>query len=170
MKEALQDLRHYLRKDEVLLRYLHYPPEDLIKKQPHPLSSELPDIVVPDDASPEDKRAMWDIIEKHMVMSIKVADIENSRICRIYIYYGKARPIFNNKRTIKQEIVIDVFTHQDYEDEMRLEMITDRLNTLLIDERPIGLGRMDYRNGYEFTAPKHHIAYRHIFETVRTKR
>lgn len=170
MKRMLKSVYRHLFEDEELLRYLYYPPEDVSAGQPNPMSETLPDIIVSEDSPINEIEKMWDIRESRVVLSTKTKDLEESQICRIYVYYGKARPIFHNKSTIKQEIVVDIFTHQSYEDEMRLEMISDRLNTLLINERPAGLGKIDYRSGYEIVAPKEYVAYRHIFETVRPKR
>lgn len=132
------------------------------------------DLVVPFEeelipSNTEKYELMWKIIDESVKLSSKADDLEEMKINRIYIYLGKTRPIFGNKRTVNQEIIIDVFVNEIFEETQRLEVITDRLNELMVHTRPAGMGRMEYRTGYDFVAPKGYRAYRHIYETVRSK-
>lgn len=153
-KKMIADVFTLLRSDEDLLRLLYYPPlSDPLNREQHEDITNLP----------EDE--MWDIIAKHIFTSSKSGDIEEKRICRIYVYLGKTRPSTVNAFTTKQEIVVDVFCHLDFSDDARMEMISDRLDELMFRSRVKGgLGRVDYRNGYDFSAPRDYEAFRHIYE------
>lgn len=170
LRRILTNTHKVLIEDEELLRLLAYPPQNLATGQPDPLevTSKTPNII--DNSDDEAVKRMWEIINQHIVTSAKSDDLETGRICRIYLYAGKTRPAPRNAATLFQEIVVDVFCHGDYEEDYRMESIEGRLSQLLIGQRPDGLGRFDYRTGYDFVAPKGYRAYRHIYETVRTKR
>lgn len=155
-KRIIRKAYKLLRKDDELLRLLYYPPQRTTD-DPDPLSKELDDIV----GKPIDE--YWDIVDNHILLTSKSDDLEKNAICRIYVYTGKIKPSFRNKLTIKQEIVIDVFVHHMYEVDQRLEMIADQLSDVLFSSRVGGLGTVDYRDGYDFTAPKGYQAYRHIY-------
>lgn len=156
--------------DEKLLRLLYYPPQDLLSGTPDPLSEtpQTPNIV--DTSTPQSTRRMWTIINKHILNTSKSDDLETEHLARVYIYAGKARRSLGNSSTLRQEIVADVFVHSIYEEDYRMEAISDRLGQLLVHERPDGMGKIDYRDGYDFVAPKEYRAYRHIYETVRTRK
>lgn len=160
VRDLIGNVYTLLRQDETLLRLLYYPPSPPLD----PLSSQLEDILDKDVAE------YWDIVDRHILLSSKSEDLEENSLCRIYVYGGKIRPSMNNKLTTKQEIVIDIFCHQKYEKDQRLEWITDTLNEIIFNKRiDKGLGKVDYRTGYDFTAPKWYVAYRHIYEVGGTK-
>lgn len=169
LKRIINNTYQLLINDEELLRLLYYQPEDLSSGQPNPLAVTdiTPDII--DKTTQKSNQKLWEIINKHVMLTSKSDDLEREQLCRIYVYSGKTRSDFHNKRIAKQEVVIDVFCHSFFQEDQRLDAITDRLNKLLFNQRPDGLGRFDYRNGYDFVAPKEYGAYRHIFETTRTK-
>lgn len=170
--KIFDDVYKILIKDEKLLRLLHYPPTD--SKNPHPLDDSLPNIVVEHNTSsslppPPEYEKMWDIIEKHIETTSKSDDLEENRLCRIYLYAGRVRPTIGNYYTMKQEIIIDIFCHYTYEVDQRLSKLIGRLNKLLAHKRITGLGKIDVRGGYPMSAPKEYVAYRMIFEVGRSK-
>ena len=169
LKRILNSSYEILISDETLLRLLYYPPADLRSKQPNPLSETLPNIIVDQEENEQEIEDMWNIRDRHILRSSKDDDLEDNQLCRVYIYLGKTRSSIINKSIAKQEIVIDVFCHNLYGVDLRLESISSRLNELLVDKRIFGLGRVGYRNGYDFVAPKEYRAYRHIYEIGRPK-
>lgn len=153
-----------LRNDEELLRLLHYPPTDIAYEIPDPLDPNLQNVL------DKELREYWDIVRRHILRTSKSDDWETKRMCRIYLYAGKKRGFSRNARVGKREIVVDVFVHHDYEVDFRLNRISDRLSSLLFLSRVEGgLGTVDYRDGYDFVAPKGYEAYRHIFEVGEAK-
>lgn len=163
-KRMFISIHDLLINDEDLLRLLYYPPTSLRNQQPDPLSDELENVL------DMELDKIWDIRDHHIPLSSKDDDLVGNELCRIYLYPGKIRPSLNNFMTMKQEIVVDVFCHYSYiEADQRMMMITDRLSDLLFNERVHGLGKIDYRNGYDFNAPKGYQSYRHIFEIGGTK-
>lgn len=160
-KKMFISMHNLLIEDEKLLRLLYYPPTNLRNEQPNPLSDDLENIL--------DREDVWDIRDKHILLTSKSDDLVESEICRIYVYPGKIRPSLKNFTTMKQELVVDIFCHYRYERDLRMMSITDRLSDLLFNERIHGLGKIDYRNGYDFNSPKGYQAYRHIYEIGGTK-
>lgn len=164
VKDIIANTYIMLRNDEKLLRLLYYPPSNVVKRIPDPLSDDLDNIL------DKDIDNYWKIVDEHVFRSDKADDLQEKRICRIYVYAGKKRRSLGNARTGKREIVVDVFCNQDFDVDYRLETISDRLSDVLFLSRVDGgLGTIDYRDGYDFTAPKGYSAYRHIFEVGETK-
>lgn len=163
-RKMFTNIHDLLINDETLLRLLYYPPAKLTMNRPEPLSDELDNIL------DMDMGEVWRIRDDHILESSKSDDLENKAVCRIYLYPGKIRHSLKNKRAMKQEIVLDVFVHYSYDIDHRMMSITGRLSELLFNERArCGLGRIDYRNGYDFVAPKGYTSYRHIYEIGGTK-
>jgi len=168
-----------LRQDEDLLRLLYYDPTNYTT-QPHPLSDELPNVLDPQvgeldadgDKNDEYWARIWNIIDKHILLISKADDMENNRLCRLYVYAGKTRPTYGNVSAAlaNQEIIIDVFVHTSYNIDSRMDEINDRLNQLLVGASGIGMGKVDIYGGYEFSAPKEYTAYRNIYEIARTRK
>lgn len=156
-KKIVTSVFDSLRQDEKLLRLLHYPPHDL-RGVPEPLSGELANIL---DLEVEE---YWKIVDNHILTSSKADDLQTEEICRIYIYAGTRRRS-QNVRVGKQEIVIDVLCGKKYEKDMRLEWLGDYISdSLFLSRLQGGLGKAEYRTGYNFTAPVGYEAYRHIYE------
>lgn len=161
-----------LRRDEELLRLLHYPPTDIRPSNynPDPLSPELDNIVDKESAGEEALVEYWDIVDRHLFRTSKSDNWETKRLCRIYLYAGKKRGASKNARIGKREIVLDVFAHHDYEVDLRMNRIADRISKVLFLSRlEGGLGTVDYRDGYDFTAPLGYEAYRHLYIVGETK-
>lgn len=144
--------------DEKLLRLLFYPADT------NPLDKELPNI------KDKPEYEMWKIINKHILTSSKSRDLEEERICRLYLYTGRTGRSRRSMFTTRQEIVIDVFCHIDYERDARSGQIDSRLSELLFRKHlDGGIGEVDYGAGYEIAAPRDYEAYRHIYEIGGTK-
>lgn len=175
LANMINDVYNILIQDEKLLRLLYYPPTSRANGSPDPLDDSLKDIVVTQDLEkpPTDEyKKMWGIIKHRILKTSKSDDMEDNRLCRIYIYAGKSRPSVVNGATTRQEIVVDVFTHNSYDVDLRINRIGDRVHQLLMykDEEVTGLGEIDYSDGYDFEAPKEYQAYRHMYEKVRSKK
>lgn len=161
---VMESVFNTLIQDEKLLRLLYYPPKNAMKGILDPLDTTLEDITKKDTVD------YWDIVDNHILLTSKVDDFQDTPICRIYLYQGKTRPTFRNMRTTKIEIVLDVFVHKKYDIDLRLQQISDRLSKVLFLSRANrGLGRVDYRTGYDFVAPLNYQAYRHIYEVGGTR-
>lgn len=162
MLEVFSNIYNLLRNDEVLMRLLWYPPEDIGKGVPHPFDDGVPNIV---DLSDDDHIGIyWRIVDTVIRTSEKVTDIEEDAMCRLYIYPGRRRPVFNNYTLATQEVHIDVFVHESYSKDFRMERINDRLCELLSLERIQGaIGRVDYAAGQGWQAPIGYSKYQHRF-------
>src|SRR5699024_6369677 len=150
--------------DEELLRLLYYPPADLSKDIVDPLSPTLENVL------DKDIDEYWEIVNKHVLRTSKSDNLETDRLCRIYVYAGKKRGITKNFKVGKREIVFDILVHNDFETDMRVSRISDRLSDIFFNSRlDGGLGVVDYRDGYDFSAPKGYEAYRHIYIVGESK-
>lgn len=157
-KQKFMNVYNVLASDEKLLRLLYHDPMS------NPTSDKHENIL---DMESYDRQK---IIDRHILTTSKSADMEEFRLCRVYIYLGKTRPSIRNYRVTKQEIIFDLFCHLDYEVDLRLEEVSDRISELMFNNRiKTGLGRVDYRTGYDFDAPRDYIAYRHVYEIGGTK-
>ncbi|MGG3987521.1 hypothetical protein [Bacillus smithii] len=162
MKGQIGTIYKLFTNDETLLRLLYYPPKTT--KQPDPLSDTLPNILEMDT---EEK---WNIIDNSIVLGSKSDDLETQSICRLYLYAGRRRSISYNYKIAHQEIIIDIFSHNSFEKDLRSMWISDRLNELLIENRLVGITKMDYVGGNPISAPSNYIGYRHIYEFEGAKK
>lgn len=160
-KNYILDTFNVLVGSENLKRLLWYPPEDLIKNTPDPLSPELPNI--------GDYEALnWKVIDDRILLNSKSDDLADEPKCRIYLYLGDRRPSENN-RMVKQEIIIDVLWHELFDVDSRFNSITKILNRMLINKRITGVGKMSYLDGSVINSPKNYSGYRHIFSVGSVK-
>lgn len=171
-KDTIERIKRKLYTSEVLLRYLHYPPSDMRDNTPDPLSSSLPNIIASKDASDEEIIGMWDVIENHIVTTKRITDLEKRPICRIYLYLGRVNTIYGrNSRSLRQEVVIDILCHRDYEKDLRLEVIADHVNDMIYDRRDRNdIPVLDYSHGMDISAPNDYNGFRHIYTYPVTKR
>ncbi|WP_144509970.1 hypothetical protein [Bacillus sp. FJAT-22090] len=154
MREVIKSVNDILINDEELLRSLWYLPEDVTGTDP--MSSTLLDV--------KSLANYWDIVNQRIMLAEKVDDLEADPLCRLYISSGRRRPVFNNYLLATQEIVINVFVHEDYELDGRTEWIGDRLNELLALERLDGsIGMFEYAGGNPRVAPIGYKRYEHTF-------
>jgi hypothetical protein len=155
-KNYIKDVFDVLISSENLKRLLWYPPEDLIKNTPDPLSQELPNIS-------DYEQLNWQVIDDRILLNSKSDDLVSTSKCRLYLYLGN-RNRTSNPMYVNQEIVIDIFWHEDFDADMRFESISNELKTLLVNKHITGMGRMQYYDGFQFPSPKNYNAYRHIFQ------
>lgn len=154
MREAIDNIYQALINDEELLRLLYYLPKSA--KNPSPLSDNLDNIIGSDK--------YWDIVDDRIMISEKTSDLIDREICRIYIASGRRRPVYNNYLMAKQEVIISVYTHLDFDADGRQEWIADRINELIALERISGIGMLDYVKGDPYVAPRQYKNYRHIYQ------
>jgi hypothetical protein len=165
MREVVAGAFEILRKDEELMRALCYLPEDTEEDILHPMDELLPNIV------DEDNETYWETVDNHIKLHEKITDIENKSLCRLYIYLGRRRPVFNNYLIAQQEIIIDIFVHNDYSDNMRIGWISDRINELIALKRLNGtFGKLEYASGNSRDAPIGYSKYQHMFVFATGKR
>lgn len=156
MKKNLDDIYRLFLNDEELLRLLHYKPESLLDSRPDPLSETLPNILDIDDE--------WKIRDECIKLVLKDNDLVDKGICRIYLYAGRRRPTSHNYSVADQRIVIDIFCHEEYTKDLRLEWIGDRVNKLLVDSRTTGFKKINYVDGAPRNAPTDYVSYQHVYE------
>lgn len=170
MREVALKFYHLLRNDDQLMRLLFYRPEDFPddsgNPSPHPLSETLPFFISPDPNDPTipviDAITKWEITKDRIAQVKKVADLEERAICRLHLYAGYRKPT-RNYMVANQEIVIEVFTHESYEEDLRSLWISDRINQLLVDEHVAGMGKVIYLQGRQVSAPKGYTGYQHTY-------
>lgn len=161
-REDINGIFQELIKDEKLLRLLTYYPQDANNLDP--LDKRLSNIV--DVESDE----YWEIVADRIRLAEKTSDLILKPKCIIYIGLGRRRPVFGNHILVTQEINISIYTHQDFEADMRHVWILDRINELIVMKEISGLTRLDYIAGNPRVAPVHYIRYDHIFGYVTGKR
>jgi len=166
MYDNYMDILNVIRNDEILLRLLYYPPEDLIAGIEDPLSPNLPNIL------DFDRKQLKEIRDERIVKSAKVDDlVHDKKMCRLYVFLGRRRPKNYNYLVAEQEIIFDVFIHNDIENaDLRSARVSDRLNELLVLKPITGLGKMDYEIGQPINAPEGFVAYRHVYTFGSGKR
>jgi hypothetical protein len=153
------DIIKYLKSDEELNRLLYYPAEDLGNDVVDPLDVSLPNVMNMD----VEERS--EIINKRIVKSAKYKDLEDDKICRLYVYAGRRLPENNNYLFASQEVVIDILCHSDFENgDLRSLRISDRLNQLICNERIVGIGKMGFVGARQINAPYEYVGYQVIYD------
>lgn len=159
MYEDFLDIIKYLKSDEELNRLLYYSPEDVGNDVLDPLDESLPNIM------DMDLEVKSEIINKRIMKSSKYKDLENDKICRLYVYAGGRRPSNSNYASANQELVIDILSHSDFENaDLRSLRISDKLNQMLSQSRLVGIGQMDFVGARQINAPYEYVGYQVIFE------
>ncbi|WP_170211235.1 hypothetical protein [Robertmurraya siralis] len=162
MYNNLRKVVTVFRYDEILLRLLYYPPENIKNNIKDPLDKSLEDMLVLDED--------WSIRDKRILLVSKSDDLVDDPICRIYLYAGRRTPQNGNFKVANQEIVVDVLCHNNFEKDLRSMRISDRINELLVHERVAGMGKIEYIHGNQISSPVNYIGYRHLYEFAVTKR
>lgn len=150
-----------LKNDEQLLRLLHYNYKDQDGRYFDSLDESRPDLIGSSEYN--------SIVRNHILKTIKKDDIVSVKDCFLLIHSGKRRGVFENHLLAKQEILIDVVVHNDYQvDDSRLDDICDRLNYLIVHER-FGLGKADISTPIPFEAPRGYYRYqmKYLFWDVK---
>lgn len=167
LKESLDELYKLLADDEILMRLLHYTPEDA---HDNPLDVAKDDILTSEDR--------WDITKGNLFSTDKRYDLDLDpiKICRICFYTGTRQPIssgynirnVDNPYASEQRYNFDVYVHVDIDDiDARLTDITDRLNELLHLKRVNDVGEfiLDFISPISNT-PDGFIGLKSVYRTV----
>ena len=162
MREAINSVYQILVNDEELLRLLWYLPKRITGVDP--LSPTIPNIKTMSN--------YWDIVEQRIMLVEKINDLEETPLCRLYITAGRRRGVFSNYLLATQEIAINLYTHEDYEVDMRSVWISDRINELLALQKDVNgvIGQIDYVAGNPRVAPIQYKRYEHIYEYTTGKK
>jgi hypothetical protein len=155
-KNYIKDVFQVLIASENLKRLLWYPPEDILTNTPSPLSPTLPNIS-------DDEELNWRVIDDRILLNSKSDDLVDEPKCRIYFYLGDRNKtdvrIFEN-----QEIIIDVLWHKLFDNDMRIDSISKTIDSLLLNQRITGWGRMQFSDGHVISTPKNYQGYRYIYQ------
>jgi hypothetical protein len=156
-KNYILDVYTVLINSEKLKRLLNYPPEDILNNTPDPLSPTLPNIS-------DDEELNWKVIDDRILLSAKSDDLVDEPKCRIYLYLGD-----RNKTNVRifenQEIIIDVLWHELFDNDLRIDSISKTLDSLLLNKRITGWGRMEFNDGYPIQVPiKNYSGYKIIYQ------
>lgn len=137
--------------DEHLMRLLVYPYEDEDHQYIDCLSPELDDIV----GSPEHH----EYVQHHIKKVIKQSEINSIRTNKIFLHLGRKHNIYSNHMLSKQEVIVDVITHIDYENyDARMGDILDRVDKLLIDSE-LTMGKTDMSSPIPYEATNEYYRY-----------
>jgi len=162
MRQVVNNIYQILINDEELLRLLYYFPKSSIYLDP--LDEELENI--------KDKEDYWDIVADRAILAEKSTDLINKAICRIYITQGRRRPVFGNYLLATQEVMISVYTHEEYELDMRSAWISDRINELIVSEYIEGTmsNKLEYAGGNPRVTVKGYKKFDHTYEYTTSKK
>lgn len=164
MQQNFLDIFKIVCRDEELLRLLHYPSQNDVKKVADPLSDKLPNIL---DMSVKDRLKITD---KSVFKIAKDEDLSSDEICRVYIYPSR-RSATSNPEFANQQVIFDILVHEKFENgDLRSMRIFDRLNELFNHKLITGIGKMVYNDGQPIPSPKNYIGYRHVFKIVEFQR
>jgi hypothetical protein len=161
MYDNLNDIVKTLYNDETLLRLLYYPPSNFSTIK-DPLDDSLPNILDTDED--------WSIRDERIIPRYKSMDLENNELCRINVYAGNRTSTNHNYQMANQDIIIDVFTHDFFERDIRSLRISDRLNEILIHTRTTGVTKIRYEEGRRIEAPNQYSGYRHFYSFESAKK
>lgn len=149
--------------DEELMRLLVYKPqgydEKLKQLTPDPLDSSLPDLL-------DGSKKSWDLLRDRIRKGDKRTDIDDDSKCILYLQEGRERPVFGNAFFVKQEVIIGVLVHEDFEDDWRMSRIRDRIYEILIHTVGVaGFGKLESNGGDPYDAPEgfRRMDYRFLF-------
>lgn len=162
MRQVINSIYQILINDDELLRLLYYYPKSANTRDP--LDENLKSI--------KEREDYWDIVDERIRLAEKDDDLIEIDICRLYITQGRRRPVFGNYLLATQEIMISVYTHENYEQDMRSAWISDRINELIVLENIDGtLGeKLEYAAGNPRVAPIKYKRFDHIFEYTTSKK
>ncbi|WP_299831222.1 hypothetical protein [uncultured Metabacillus sp.] len=159
MYENVNDIVKKFYHDDHLLRLLYYPPTNYSTIL-DPLDPSLENVIDIDEE--------WSIRDERILLVPKTNDLEDNPLCRVYLYAGRRTPT-GNYQVAKQEIIVDIVCHSDFEKDLRSMRISDRINELLFNERITGVGKIDYVGGGQISVPSNYVGYSHRYVFGSTK-
>jgi len=155
MRNSINNIYQKLINDEELIRLLYYYPQS--STTPDPLDSSLPNLV------DNESETYWEIVQERVLLTEKINNIEDKKLCRIYMFTGSRRPDYKNHLLVTQEVYIYVFVHEEYDKDLRLLWISDKIAELLALEPVAGIGKLEYAGGDPRDAPKEYVSYEHRY-------
>lgn len=153
--------------DEELMRLLNYSPTGFDAEGnfiPDPLDESLPNLVS------RESEDYWKLVEKVLALGEKTSDLLEEKLCKIYIYEGRRRPVFESHLIATQIVNIDVFIHESFDRDLRISRISDRINELIVLENIAGFGKLEYHAGDPREAPTHYRRYLHQYKMNVSKK
>jgi hypothetical protein len=159
MYQNFADIINVLNFDEELLRLLYYVPADLAKGTPDPLDPSLPNV------EDMDEEKQWEIRNERIMFVNKTDDLSPDKpICRLLVYAGRRTPANNDFLFAKQEVVIDIYCHNNFENgDLRSMRIADRLNKLFCQQPVTSMWKMDFVGGGQRNAPNQYVGYEVVY-------
>lgn len=137
--------------DDHLMRLLVHPYEDENHEPIDCLSPDMPSIVGSENHH--------ELAREHVKKSIKQGDINIVRTNKVFIHLGRRYPIYGNHRLARQELIVDVISHVDYEEfDARLSDICDRIDSLIVREE-ITMGQADISSPIPYEASREYYRY-----------
>ena len=158
--EFFSNIYQILITDEELMRLLKYEPKGYDTQEnyhPDPLDPELPNLV---NIERDD---YWKLVDERVVLGEKTSDLIENKLCKIYIYEGRRRPVIESYLVAQQEVNIDIFIHESFDRDLRISRISDRINELIALERIAGFGKLEYKAGNPREAPTHYRRFLHQY-------
>ncbi|MGE8033872.1 hypothetical protein B1B04_09270 [Lysinibacillus sp. KCTC 33748] len=158
--EFFSNIYQILITDEELMRLLKYEPKGYDTQEnyhPDPLDPKLPNLV---NIESDD---YWKLVDERVVLGEKTSDLIENKLCKIYIYEGRRRPVIESYLVAQQEVNIDIFIHESFDRDLRISRISDRINELIALERIAGFGKLEYKSGNPREAPTHYRRFLHQY-------
>lgn len=158
--EFFSNIYQILIADEELMRLLKYEPKGYDTQEnyhPDPLDPKLPNLV---NTESDD---YWKLVDERVVLGEKASNLLENKLCKIYIYEGRRRPVFESYLVAQQEVNVDIFIHESFDRDLRISRISDRINELIALERIAGFGKLEYKAGNPREAPTHYRRFLHQY-------
>lgn len=156
MYDTFRDIYNLFYNDETLNRLLYYPPQDYIENRPDPLDESLNNVLDIDE--------FGEIRNDRIMTTNKSSDLEKKKLCRLYLYAGRRKPNNSSFLVADQQVTVDILCHSDFEIDLRLARISDRINELLVSQRVVGIGKVKYIDGRPIGCPQDYVAFQHVYQ------
>lgn len=175
----INSLKNLLIHDESLLRLLYYPPRfskikekdtnhfdstsHLFEKNT-PLSNEHPNLIP--SSNNTDSEKYYKILQESFYLGRKKDDIQETPLCRLYIYNSSSREKVNTANLFRTDIVnIDILVHSLYDEgDSRKDLIMDRIDFLLRNKYVFGTHKNKLKRFLDLEAPNQYSKSRIMVE------
>lgn len=155
MRNNLIDIFKVLKDDEILLRLLYYLPSNSLGS-PLDVDAQQPNIIGSGNHV--------SIIKDRIKLTPKVDDLVDDTPKNRLMMYAGIRGNTNNYLLASQEIIFDIFTHFEFEEnDIRSSWIADRTNELITNKNITGIGKVYFEKGTPISAPNNYIGYRMVY-------
>jgi hypothetical protein len=152
----MKNLDILFRNDEHLLRLLYYKSNTLednidivTSVRPRITPPFLPDTHTIDPSVPFVGGTDSNNLRHSLILSSrKTSDLTNYQKCRLIFSLGDRIPDNQNYLASQQDMIIEIQAHTAFESiDYRMEKISDYVNSLLFNERTVGLGKVKFVRG-----------------------